>query len=82
MFMAMKRITVTPEKLVTSLIVWLRIAPKRIWRKSEAFERRKAEKRHTLEEAPDPCSELAGYLAERFEQSGWEVSHPEASNHG
>jgi hypothetical protein len=82
MFIPMRRITVTPEKLVTSLIVWLRIAPKRIWRKSEEYERRRAEKRHSSAEAPDPHGELADYLAERFQQSGWEVTHPEARNHG
>lgn len=82
MFCSMSRITVTPEKLVTSLLVWLRMAPKRIWRKSEEYERLREGKRHDPEQAPDPHGELAEYLAERFQQSHWEVSHPEAQNHG
>ena len=78
----MKRVVVTPEKLVTSLLIWLRLAPKRIWRKSDEYERQKAEKRHDAERAPDPHGELAEYLAGRFEQSDWEVTHPEGRNHG
>ena len=82
MFSHMSRVIVTPEKLVTALLVWLRLAPKRIWRKSEAYERQRAEKRHDPEQAPNPHGELAEYLAERFQQSDWEVTHPEARNHG
>lgn len=78
----MPRVAVTPEKLVTALLIWLRLAPKRIWRKSEAYERLKAEKRHAPEEAPDPHGELAEYLGEKFQQARWEVTHPETKNHG
>lgn len=81
MFCSM-RVVVTPEKLATSLLIWLRLAPKRIWRKSEEHERLQAAKRHNPEDVPDAHSELAEYLAVRFEQAGWEVTHPQTKNHG
>ncbi len=82
MFLAMSRVVVTPDKLITAILIWLRIAPKRIWRKSEEYERQKAEKRHNPSEAPDPHGELAEYLAGQFQEAQWEVTHPEAKNHG
>lgn len=82
MFYSMKRVAITPEALTTAILIWLRLAPKRIWRKSEEHERLKAEKRHVPENAPDPHRELAQYLTGRFQQADWEVTHPEAKNHG
>lgn len=78
----MKRIIVSPQQLAQSILIWIRVAPSRIWRKSEAYERLKAEKRHDPREAPDPHRDLAEYLAERFARADWEVSHPEPRNHG
>ena len=78
----MKRIAVTRERLAMSIGIWLRLAPKYIWRKSEAYERLVEQKRHDPREAPDPHGDLAKHLADRFIQAGWEVTHAEPHNHG
>lgn len=78
----MKRIIVKPEELVAALLVWLRVAPRRIWRKSEIQARLECEKRHDPESAPDSRRELAEFVAGQFEAAGWEVSRDEPKNHG
>ena len=78
----MKRVVVTPEKLQTAITIWLRVAPRHVWRKYEAYERLKADKRHNSEEAPDAQKELADYLAAQFKQVRWEITHAAPKNHG
>jgi hypothetical protein len=78
----MTRITVTPEKLKMALLVWLRVMPGHVWRRYEDYERKAAEKRHSEEDEPKAREELAEYLAGRFAQVNWEITHPEPKNHG
>ena len=78
----MKRVVVTPEKLNTAIAIWLRVAPRHVWRKYEAYERLMADKRHNPEDAPDAQKALADYLTGRFTQAKWEITHPEPRNHG
>jgi len=78
MFISMERITITQNELARAILVWLRLAPKQVWRKFEAYERLMAQKRHDPEDAPRAREELAAYIAGKFRQpGGWEVSHPE-----
>jgi hypothetical protein len=78
----MPRITVTPDKLKLAFRIWLRVMPKHVWRRFEAYERKMADKRHLPEDEPDARGELADYLAERFAAAHWEITHPEPENHG
>jgi hypothetical protein len=82
MFRRMKRVVVTPEQLSTALLIWLRVMPKHVWRRYEAFERKQAEKRHSAEDEPKAREEIADYLAGRFSKSGWEITHDAPRNHG
>jgi hypothetical protein len=77
MFTPMKRIIVTQNELTRAILVWLRVAPKHVWRKFEAYERLMAEKRHNSEDAPRAREELATCIAGEFQQAGSEISHPE-----
>ena len=81
MFDIMKRIAISRERLATSIRIWIRLAPKRIWRKSEDYERLVEAKRHDPKDAPDPHGELADYLAERFGRADWEITHPDPRSH-
>jgi hypothetical protein len=65
----MARITVTPEKLRTAILIWLRVMPKQVWRRYEEYERKAAEKRHSEEDDPKAREELADYLTGRFAQA-------------
>lgn len=78
----MVRITVTPEKLRTAILIWLRVMPKHVWRRYEAYERKAAEKRHSEADEPKAREEIAEYLSARFAQADWEITHPEPKNHG
>jgi hypothetical protein len=78
----MKRITVTPEKLRQAILIWLRVMPKHVWRRYEAYERLAAAKRHSEADEPKAREEIAEYLAGRFGQANWEITHPEPRNHG
>jgi hypothetical protein len=69
------RITVTQDELLTWFIVQLRLLPEGVWRKNEEEERKRAEKRWTSGEFPDPKVELAKYLAGKFAKAGWEASY-------
>ena len=82
MFGRMKRIVVTPEKLRTAILIWLRVMPKYVWRRYETYERLAAQKRQSEEDEPKAREEMADYLAERFAAVQWEVTHPEPKNHG
>lgn len=77
MFSLMKRITVTQDELARAILVWLRVMPKRVWRKYEAYERLVAQKRHTIEDEPQAREEIASYVTEKFQQAGWEITYPE-----
>ena len=73
----MKRITVSQKELATAVLVWLRVMPKHVWRKYEAYERLVAAKRHRIEDEPRAREEIASYIAAKLNQAGWEVSYPE-----
>lgn len=77
MFCNMKRITVTRNELERAIRVWLRVMPKRVWRKYEAYERLAAEKRAGDEDRPQAREEMASYIAGKFAQAGWEITYPE-----
>jgi hypothetical protein len=77
MFSPMKRITVSQEELARAILVWLRVMPKRVWRKYEAYERLAAAKRHRIEDEPQAREEIAAYVAEKFRQAGWEITYAE-----
>lgn len=78
----MRRISVTAEQLATAILVWLRVAPQRLWLKNERFEQLKAEKRQRFEDVPDPKKDLAAYLAGRFAEAKWEISYEEPKHPG
>ena len=73
----MKRIIVTQEELARAILVWLRVMPKRVWRKYEAYERLVAAKRHSVDDEPQAREEIADYVAEKFRQAGWEITYAE-----
>ena len=73
----MRRITVTAEQLASALLVWLRVAPQRLWLRNERYERLKAEKRQLFEDTPDPKKDLAAHLARHFALAKWEISYEE-----
>ena len=77
MFSRMKRIIVTQEELARAVLVWLRVMPKRVWRRYEAYERLVAAKRHTIEDEPRAREEVADFVAEKVRQAGWEITYPE-----
>jgi hypothetical protein len=72
------RITVTPRELATAMTVWLRVMPTRIWRAYENYQMARQQKRHV--ENPEVERAVAEYLAGKFDQAGWEVSHEERGN--
>jgi hypothetical protein len=78
----MRRISVTAEQLASAILVWLRVAPQRLWLKNETYERLKAEKRQRPEDVPDPKKDLAAYLAARFEVAKWEITYEEPKHLG
>ena len=78
----MRRISVTAEQLASALLVWLRVAPQRLWLKNERYEQLKAEKRQRFEDVPDPKKDLAAYLAGRFADAKWEISYDEPKHPG
>ncbi|MDB5671822.1 MAG: hypothetical protein JWO25_2781 [Alphaproteobacteria bacterium] len=78
----MRRINVTAEQLASALLVWLRVAPQRLWLKNERYEQLKAEKRQRFEDVPDPKKDLATYLAARFGDAKWEISYEEPKRAG
>ena len=78
----MRRISVTAEQLASALLVWLRVAPQRLWLKNERYEQLKAEKRQRFEDVPDPKKDLAAYLAGRFAEAKWEISYEEPKHPG
>ena len=78
----MRRISVTAEQLASALLVWLRVAPQRLWLKNERYEQLKAEKRQRFEDVPDPKKDLAAYLAGRFADAKWEISYEEPKHPG
>jgi hypothetical protein len=77
MFRPMKRIIVSQAELAKAVLVWLRVAPKQVWRKYEAYERLVAAKRHKIEDEPRAREEIAAYIAAKVSQAGWEVSYEE-----
>jgi hypothetical protein len=55
----MRRVVVTRDKLKLALQIWLRVMPKHVWRRFEAYERKMAEKRHMPEDEPKAREEIA-----------------------
>jgi hypothetical protein len=78
----MHRVVVTRDKLKLALQIWLRVMPKHVWRRFEAYERKMAEKRHMPEDEPKPREEMADYIADQFVARNWEITHAEPKNHG
>lgn len=72
----MERITVSEKELATAVMVWLRVMPKHVWRKYEAYERLAAQKRQTAEDEPQAREAIAFYIAHKFAQAGWEITYP------
>jgi hypothetical protein len=68
-------ISVAPDELTLTLRLWIRAAPKWIWKRDLDYERARAEKRHDPSREPDPQGDLAAYLADRFVRTGWMVQH-------
>ena len=75
MFLMPDRINVSPRELAAAMKVWLRVMPTRIWRQLEAFHLAAEKKRQG--ERPDVEGAVAEYLAGKFDQAGWDVSHDE-----
>ncbi len=67
MFCTKKRIAVTPEQLAASLIVWLRVMPKYVWREFEKYQLAAREKRQG--DRPDVERAVAEHLAGTIRQS-------------
>ncbi|HWT13335.1 MAG TPA: hypothetical protein VN231_11320 [Allosphingosinicella sp.] len=74
------RIVVSLEELGLAIRLWIRAAPTAIWKRDELYEQLKAQKRHDPERAPDPRSDLAAYITDRFARAEWEVTRPEPDN--
>lgn len=68
-------VDVTLDHLERALLVWLRVMPASIWRDFEKIERARKDKLGDAREAADPKAELAAYLASKFRDANWRVSH-------
>jgi hypothetical protein len=78
----MSRVVVTQEDLRRALLVWLTVMPKYVWRRYEAYERKVAEKRQDEDDEPKAREAIAEYLAGKFAQASWDVTHPMTKSHG
>lgn len=70
-----ERVDVTLDHLERAFLVWLRVMPANIWRDFEKIERARKDKLGDAREAADPKAELAAYLASKFRDANWRVSH-------
>ena len=77
----MDRIALTPEKLAETLTIWIRIAPRHLWRNmAEQTEReRKAPGTEPFGRF-DPRKAMAEYLAGKFAVARWEVTFKAPEN--
>lgn len=71
----MHRIEVSPEQLRTAILVWIKTAPKHIWRELEKQGLKSLKHDTDPLNRYDPREAMANYLAGKFVQAGWQISH-------
>jgi hypothetical protein len=71
-----ERITVSIDELGEAIRLWIRASPRHIWRPDELYEALKAQKRHDPSKAPDPRSDLAAWITDKFARANWEATRP------
>ena len=72
-------VPVTPEEFATAATIWIRTAPKRIWRDYWQASETAGKWDAALEPMRrfDPHRALGEHLAEKLRQAGWEIRQPE-----
>lgn len=81
----MKRIILSKDELKRALRVWMAVAPTRLWRELEKQDLQELNKPGTIMD-PEAMFKarhaMADYVAGKFDEAGWEVSHEERKGHG